>query len=84
MWSMFVHYDFMKKGFQGSPFESSSEEFQLRMWDFSVLWEVEENSFGALSWWVFYKYACMFCLNAYMRLSVYLQGKGAGSYDVLG
>lgn len=24
MWSMFVHYDFMKKGFQGSSFESSS------------------------------------------------------------
>lgn len=47
---MFVHYDFMKKGFQGSAFESSLEEFQLRRCDFSVLWEVEKkNSFGALS-----------------------------------
>lgn len=46
MWSMFVHYDFMKKGFQGSSLKSSSEVFQLRMWDFSVLWDIEETRLG--------------------------------------
>lgn len=83
MWSMFVHYDFMKKGFQGSFFESSLEEYQLRMWDFLYYGKLKKNSLGH---WVdgFYKYACMFCLNADMRLSVYLQGKGTGNCDVLG
>lgn len=56
MWSMFVHYDFMKKEFQGSSLDSSLEVFQLRMWDFSVSWEIEKTQLGH---WIdgFYMYA---------------------------
>lgn len=40
---MFVHYDFMKKGFQGSSSESSLEVFQLIVRDLSVLGEIEKT-----------------------------------------
>lgn len=45
---MFVHYDFMKKGFQGSSLESSLEVFQLRMCDVCVTGD-QKNSVGALN-----------------------------------
>lgn len=43
---MFVHYDFIKKELQGSSLESNSGVFQLRMGDFSVLWEIEKTQLG--------------------------------------
>lgn len=59
---MLVHYDFMKKGFRGRAFRSS------------LFWEEKELTLG--HYIGFYKYAYMFCLNAYMRLRVHLQRKG--------
>lgn len=42
-----------------------------------MLWEVEKRAHLGHCVDGFYKYA-------YLRLSVYLQGKGAGNYDVSG
>lgn len=58
---MLVHYDFMKKGFQGRAFRSS------------LFWEEKELTWGIT---LVFKYAYMFYLNAYMRLRVHLQRKG--------
>lgn len=72
---MFVHYDFMKKKLQGSSLESDSGVFQLRMGDFSVLWEIERLSWGT-------ELMGFRCINVLFKCTdkakCYLEGKGAG------
>lgn len=77
MWSMFVHYDFMKKGFQGALLRVVPKNCSFECKNLLCCGKLkkEAHHLGHCSD-VFCKYTYMFCLNAYMRLSVCLQGKG--------